>query len=298
MRRFRLRPVLCVLLATLGPAWADFPRPFDERATARLVVEALIKSAPDLEIILGATTATVTAYRQGGPGHGFRLDRIHAQLRAEPDGARRQALLDAYVADELAAMGAVEGGTARTALDAAAAIQTDTVLPILRPADPKAPWDLPSQIHLPFAGGLFVLWTQDRTVDMAGVRMTPAPISAHAARVLGLDKLDLQKLGRANLEARLDRLTARREGRLLILSLDGRFGPSLMLVPRIWQGMTQKGQVLTAALPDADELIVLADASTEEIAALRQRLQATADPAPLSPELFRWTGSDWQVLPP
>jgi len=303
MPRPPFRSAIAALVSALlaGPAPADVQRPLDERATGRLVAEAIAEANPRLKVTFGATQATLTATRPDGRSHAFRLDEIHAQLRTAPNGATRSTLLDDYVARELAIMDELASGKAATGLQVMNAFDPETLLPILRPANSDASWQIPEASHLGFAGGLFILWIQDRTLQVGSFRMTPAPLSAHEARSLNLDRLDLQRLGLANLERRLDRVTQAWDGRFLTLSLDGRFGSSLMLLPRYWQAMAQDAQVLTAAIPQDDALIVIANANPAELSELRQRITRSADAAgvrPLSTDLFRWTGSEWQVLPP
>ena len=97
-------------------------------------------------------------------------------------------------------------------------------------------------------------------------------------------------------------MTEKRDGRLLTLSLNDRFGSSLLLLPDYWMEMAHEGQILTAAIPRQDELIVIVDVSSAELAELRQRVSAihadTTDRTLLSTDLFRGAGDDWQVLPP
>lgn len=303
---FRLCVLVVALLWPLGPAAADIPRPLDERATARLVVAAIAEADPDLEVVVGARSASLTVKLPGRKSHFLRLDKLHEDLRAEADGKRRQDMLRAYVADELT-MREVASGNRKSAFDQLAAIETDTLIPVLRRVENEESWFLPQHAHQPFAGGMAVVWVQDRDVEIrvqgSAVKFGAGPLLAHSARQAGLDKLDLRKIGIANLEARLDSVTEKRDGRFPTLSLDGRFGSSLMVLDSYWREMARDGQVLTVAVPREDQLIVIADATEAEIAALRQLAGAnftycdTCRDEALSPDLFRWTDGGWQVLP-
>jgi hypothetical protein len=99
-------------------------------------------------------------------------------------------------------------------------------------------------------------------------------------------------------------------------------GPSLMLLPGYWNDKAG-GQQLTAAIPTTGAVIWIANATEDEIAGLRNRVIAEHAAAEvetvcfrreaecsdwklwgqvdnveaLSPELFRWTGTGWEVLP-
>lgn len=292
--------IFCCIFASITPSQADTPRPFDERATARLLMAAFAKADPSLDMAIGSGVASLTVRLANGKAYHPRLDILHAQLRAEADGSRREKLLAAYVAKEMATMGAFAKGSRKTVRETLAAFDPDSVIPILRRSDPGAPWQVPSQVHLPFADDVFVFWLQDRTVKTADFTLTPGPISAHTARALNLDKLKLQKLGIRNLEARLDGVVSQRDGQFVTLSLDGRFGSSLMVMAGYWQQMAAGGQVLTAAIPRQDELIFIANAKVDDLAALRRKVEAErADGGNdlLSPDLFRWTESGWQILP-
>lgn len=296
---FRLCVLVAALLWPLAPAVADIPRPLDERATARLVVAAIAEVDPALKVTLGMRGGSATVVVPGKRPFFVRLDDIHAALRAEPDGARREELLKAHVAEELAELNDLATEKQKLVLDKLLEFEGETVMPILRTPDPKTSWEVPSSAHLPFAGGMVVFWVQDR--EISGTRA--GPILARWMREQGLDKMKLRELGLANLEARLDRVTEARDGRFLTLSLDGHFGSSLMVLDGYWQKMAQDGQVLTAAVPREDQLIVIADATEAEIAELRMSAGATytycdrCRDDPLSPDLFRWTGTGWEILP-
>ena len=295
----RLLPAALIALLFCTPVAADIPRPLDERATVRLMVAAIAAALPEMKVEASTTGAAVVVRSPDKRRRTLWVEDIHAALRAEPDGARREELLASHVAEEVATLNGLATGKQKLVLDALGEIETETLLPILHVPDPGASWELPTNAHLRFTGGMVVFWVQDR--EIAGIR--PGPLTAREVRAAGFDKMELRRIGLANLEARLDCVTERRDGRFVTLSLDGRFGSSLLLLSGYWEQRAQGGQVLTTAIPRKDELIVIEGATAAEIADLRRRAAAShaaAGPADdrLSPELLRWTGADWQVLPP
>ena len=53
---FRIWVLVAVLLWPLGPALADIPRPLDERATARLIADEVMRQAPGAKVRLSFGT--------------------------------------------------------------------------------------------------------------------------------------------------------------------------------------------------------------------------------------------------
>lgn len=294
-------PLFCLALAT-SLARADIPRPFDERATARLVVAALKKADPDIKINIGIRRFSISTPLPNWQAYEFRLDKLHAQLRGEPSGERREDILNAYIAEQIAYVNGVLAGKIKTLRDRLEEFEPTSVLPVLTAVDPDNAWKTSRSTQMPFAGNIVVMWVQDRSAEIKAGHLIIGPISTKMARKLNLDWVRLQRLGLANLDHRLSQVTERRDGRFRNLSLDGQLGTSLMLANRYWDALSRNGHVVTVAVPREDTLIMITDADVAEIAQLReisQNIYALTQVSPrLSTDLFRWTGNGWQALPP
>lgn len=314
-----LRVVVLTLLAAM-PAGADVLRPLDERATARLVADEVARQAPGVEVKVHfvAGNAIVSVVRDG-TAVALEADELHTALREAADGAAREALLQDFVRVGLA--GAGQGGA-----EAAKVVpDLSRVMPVIRSPAGVLNRGQSNWAKAPWLGELLKCWVLDDP---------RAPINCIFTRDLlpaGLGKLEIDALGMANLEARMGEAVETEEGRFHLVSLGARFGSSLMLLPEYWQERAAQGQALVAAIPQEDMLIWIADPDPAELAALRalvelsglgptivlgglETWQADANPAetaafealvamttgprgqPLSPQLYRWTGTGWEVL--
>jgi hypothetical protein len=308
-----------LMLAMTGTAGADVLRPMDERATARLLAEEVARQAPEAVVDLGATRAWVVVQMPDGTRRRVTVDKLHAQLREAGDGAARKAILEAFVADLVTAAPQEKG---RPAAD------WSRVMPVIRWPAERGNWGQSGWAKAPWVEAFFQCWVLDQD---------GAPISCLRPgdlRLARLGKLEIAALGLANLEARLGAVTETTQGRFHRLSLDGRFGSSLMLLPEYWAERAGMGQ-LVAAIPTADLLIWIADPVPAELSALRtlvgmsgmtrnagivlgglEAWQAGASPEEkaaydallaligpgekgegLSPDLYSWTGAGWETLP-
>ncbi len=163
---------------------------------------------------------------------------------------------------------------------------------------------------VPFAGGLYQCWTVDRP---AGEQRC---IEGRQLRAAGGGKEEMLALALANLRTRAGAAEDRAEGRVHRLALGDTYGSSLMLLPEFWADRAAQGP-LTAAIPVEGELYWIAGASPAELDSLRQLARSRHEAArrgevvvpsktsglfpatklqPISPELFRWTGTGWQVI--
>jgi hypothetical protein len=309
-------PTFAVLLAyailLAAPVWPDVPRPFDERATARLIEAEVLRHDPDAEVSFSLTTRqSQIGLFHAGVGRGIFVDEIHQLLREATDGAEREAILQAFVRDML------QTHLQRAAADASeveVSFELTQILPVLRTQQQIAyPNGGGDSYRAPAFGGLIQCW-----VIYEPQRQLPC-FATWQARPLGLGKLEITALGLDNLAARQGDIEETFDGRVRHLTLGPRFTASLMLSTAYWQERATTG-TLVAAIPTDGDLLWIQDATDAEVAALRQRVRLLAEQAergesevtedvtwggrvgkmraePLSTDLYRWNGSGWEILP-
>ncbi len=290
------------------PASADILRPFDERATIRLIVAEVARQAPDAEISVpkGTRNAAIgVMYR--GAGRGLFVDEIHAALRSADDGTEREAILQAFVRDTLAMQ-----SQRAAAQSSVVTLDLTQIMPVLRTQEQIAFSNGGSDtFRLPAIGGLIQCWVIHVPKQPRGC------LPAWQARSLGFGKLEITKLGLENLDAQRGEIVETVEGRLRHVTLGARFAASLMLSTDYWQS-SGTGRVI-AAIPTDRDLFWIEDPNDAELLQLRTRVEDLHSLAargeipprqeidlayglslgvqPLSTDLFLRTGSGWEILP-
>jgi len=302
---FRIWVLVAVLLWPLGPALADIPRPLDERATARLIADEVMRQAPGAKVRLSFGTLDAGA----GvvlDGRTFLLEakEIHQQLRDANEGGARAVALREYVTGKLALAAGTKADAGKRKLD------TTRIMPFIRSTENGGGG---ADIRrAPFIGDIYQCWMLAEAPGFDCLHTWELPRT-------GLGRLEITRLGLENLEARIGEVTETMEGPVHRLRLDPRFGSSLILLESYWNERASKGSV-TVAIPVEGELWWTLNADAETLVALRQDARnrfAEAERVdvvkfswaggstkwmaglrPLSPELYRWTGSGWDILLP
>ncbi len=286
------------------PALAEVMRPLDERATARLIADEVARQ------LLGAEVRASFGTLQ--PGAGVVWDgrsiwleakEIHQQLRDAKDGKAREAALREYVTDKLALVAGTKAGASKRKLD------TTRIMPFIRSTENGGAG---SDIRrAPFIGDIYQCWMLAEAPGFSCLHTWELPKT-------GLGRLEITRLGLKNLEARIGEVTETMEGPVHRLRLDPRFGSSLILLESYWKERAAEGSV-TVAIPVEGELWWTLNADAATLVALRQDVRNRFVEAervdvvkvlwagdstvwmnglrPLSPDLFRWTGAGWEILP-
>ena len=213
MDRFR-GWALIVALTGAGQANADILQPLDAAATARLVAKTINEIEPNREasfdsrmIGIGDRHVTLSVKVAGQLSMLAEVNDLHEQLRAAPNGKQREEILLAFVRVRLDQAYGLESGRLIRTIDMLGDFDTNNLLPVISNRYMKHRAELISAVQENFAGDLFVVWAEDRTTRLPQLvekyGRSGAPLSTWLAQQIGLDKLDLRKLGRSNLKAGL-----------------------------------------------------------------------------------------------
>jgi uncharacterized protein YtpQ (UPF0354 family) len=114
---------------------------------------------------------------------------------------------------------------------------------------------------------------------------------------LGVTKDELHNRAIQNLRALKLEVRANQGGRVTMLTAGGNYEATLLLLPEIWDSVTQmvSGQIIVS-VPARDILFVTGDADAENLAELRRLTSKMIEQAdkPLSRVFLRWNGSKWE----
>lgn len=304
---FRLCVVVAALLWPLAPAFADIPRPLDERATARLIADEVARQNPAARVERSDTRWWITLYLPGDRKRRVEVDGIHKALRAEDGGAARQSILERFVA-RLLEQARQDGASPA---EPEAGVDPLQAMPVLRQVDlPPQPESLVDHMSLmldpvvrPFDGRVFQCWAVEE-LPTGDDCLNPILMN-------GVTEEELARAALANAERRLDEAVTMKSGPFYKVSLGRKFASSLLFLDDHWNRLAG-GKQLVAAVPTAGTLLWITDPSGGEIAELRQRagvayaagnvVRVTASQARevqgISPDLYLWTGTGWKILPP
>jgi uncharacterized protein YtpQ (UPF0354 family) len=264
---------------------AEVPRPQTRLDTLHLMQDALTAADPNLNISLNAEELLLTIPLANGSPLQLSPDNLHISLQSAPSAKDREATINAYVTGYMEVI-AQAGDTG------AGAPAFDMVRPVLRGreyAELVAEGSVP---FMAFPGDLIVYWVIDSPNSTES-------FSAEHLAVSGLTQDALAELALENLRIYGAALEHMDMDGAWMLRLDGYYESSMMLVPEVWQAIDAKLGTLVAA-PIARDLVIYTDADDP---VMLTNLRATAReafaelPYAISPDVFRWNGTGWDVMP-
>jgi len=114
---------------------------------------------------------------------------------------------------------------------------------------------------------------------------------------LGITADELHEQALLNLRGLKLDVRAHKGDRIIMLTAGGNYEATLILLPEIWESVSQmvSGQ-LVAAVPARDVLYVTGDADRENLADMRRWTSKAVEQVdkPLSCAFIRWTGAGWE----
>jgi uncharacterized protein YtpQ (UPF0354 family) len=272
-----------MLLCLASPATAETPRPETLLETLTLMQKALQVANPELNIRTNADDISLSITLPDGTPMVTNPDNLHIQLQAARSGEERDELLQAYVAGTMEAI----ASAANTAT-----VDLGQVRPVLRNGEYATLLSDGTVPFTAFPGDLVVYWVIDAPSstasfsdsDLAQSGLTPDALSARA-----LDNLRSHAKGLQHIDM----------GGLWMLRLDGYYESSVMLLPEVWIALDETLGTVVAA-PISRDVVVYGDGDDPAVMAKIRETAARffADFAyAISPDVFRWNGTGWEVIP-
>jgi uncharacterized protein YtpQ (UPF0354 family) len=280
--RIVIKASTLILSLTAMPCVAQIAKPAEQSDTLQILAAALTTAMPEFEIIVDEDDLSILIKRTGEEVVHVYPDNLHLSLSAASSDEERQTILNDFVRV------AADVDARQSVADP---IDTSKILPVIRDSfvlDQVGPNFIP---YRAFEEGLVIYWVVDSNTamksvsneDLAALDLSPTDIESIALKNMALKAADLERI---------------EVGEFTMVTLDGYYESSLLLVPGLWQDFdATMGTVVVA--PIARDFVLVADADIPGQTTLLADIateQWAKSAYPITAKLFVWEADHWSIL--